>query len=213
MQHRDGRRATALCDDLREPGQARHGREAGFFAEEGGHLEVGVESRLQPSICLEQEALAEDDGRVRLVRAEIPFRAGTIAGQVPERRRWSADEHGGGCLRRVLPARERRDRPALGDRDGERPPRTVAGKGFPKRLPGQGQAVGLPAPVVQRQLDKREGVRPRRVEHERLIERGVADRPSLGSEPAGIGDGGGVECGDGGLDGGSSRSGDLRSPY
>ncbi len=61
LEHRDRRRATALRDDLRETRQTRHGREAGFLTEEGGHLEVRVQPRLQPAIRLEQEVFAEDD--------------------------------------------------------------------------------------------------------------------------------------------------------
>jgi hypothetical protein len=79
-------------------------------------------------------------------------------------------------------------------------------------LPRQRNAVGLPTPVVERQLDEREDVGRRRVEDEALLERSLADRPALGAEPAGIGDGVGVELPDGGLDGGAGRSGDLRSP-
>jgi hypothetical protein len=156
---------------------------------------------------------AEDDGRVRLVRAEIPFRTDAVGRQVLERARRSTDEHCGRRHGRVLLARERRDRPTLGDRDREGPPRTLTGSGFPKRLAGQGKAVRLPAPVVQRELDERQDVRRRGIEDERVVERGGPDRAALRPEPAGIADGVEVQRLDGGLDDAAGRGGDLRSPY
>jgi hypothetical protein len=95
-----------LRDDLGEAGQARHGREAGFLAEEGGHLEIWVQPRLEPSIRLEEEVIPEDHGRIRLVRAEIAFRTDSIGRQFLERRRRPADEHAGGRRGRIVSVRE-----------------------------------------------------------------------------------------------------------
>jgi hypothetical protein len=156
--------------------------------------------------------LTDDHGRVRLVRAKIPFLTHTVGRQIVEGGRGSAYEHGRRRGRGVAPARKRSDRAAVRDPDREAPPRAVAWQRFPKWLAGQGKAVDLPAPIVERELDEREGVRRRRVEDEALFERSVADRPALCTEPAGVGDGAEVELPDGGLDGGAVRSGDLRSP-
>jgi hypothetical protein len=157
--------------------------------------------------------LAGDHGRVRLVRAEIPFRADTVGRQIVERGRGPADQHGRRRGGWVIPARERSDRPAVGDGDREAAPRAVARQRFPKRLPGEGEGVRLPAPVVERELDEREDVWRRRVEDESFLERSTADRPALRAEPALVGDGAVVELRDGALDVSAGRSGDLRSPY
>ncbi len=64
LEHRDGGRLALPEHDLGEATEARHGRELGLLAEEGGHLEVGVEAGLEPSVGLEQQRVAEHDRRV-----------------------------------------------------------------------------------------------------------------------------------------------------
>ena len=59
LQHRDGRDAVLAGDDLGPAGEAWHALECGVLAQVRGQLEVRVEARLEPSIGLEQQPLAE----------------------------------------------------------------------------------------------------------------------------------------------------------
>ena len=63
-----------------KPASARDSQKAGLFAQERGHLQIRVQPGLDAPVRLEQQPLAEHDRRVRLVRAEIPFRAGRSRG-------------------------------------------------------------------------------------------------------------------------------------
>ena len=56
--------------DLGPAGEPRHAGERRLLRQVGGQLEVGVEAGLDPAIGLEQQPLAEDHRRVRLVAAE-----------------------------------------------------------------------------------------------------------------------------------------------
>ena len=81
----------------------------------------------------------EHDRGVRLVRSEIPFRTDRVGRQVRQRARRACDEHRGRSSRSVVARRQRRDRPALGHRDAERPPRAIAGLSRPQQFAGQGE--------------------------------------------------------------------------
>ena len=169
----------------REAREAGHGREPRLLAEERGHLEVGVQTRLEPAVRLEQERVAQDDRRVRLVGAEIALGTGPLRREVGAGR----EPVGTRAPRSAAPAGRPRagsdgDRPALGHRHGQGPPRPITRHGRPQRLAGQREPVRLPAAVIERDRRQREDVRTRRVERERLIELDARDRPALGAEPA-----------------------------
>ena len=96
--------------------------------------------------ALSTQSLVKDDRGVRLVRAEIPFRAplrSSPPGTRPERGaesparggRQEGPDGGSGVVG------QGRDAPALGHRDRQCPPGTVARSGRPQRLAGQGQRV------------------------------------------------------------------------
>jgi hypothetical protein len=57
-------------DDLRVAGQRRDGGKPRDFGQEGDELELGIEAGLEPPVALDQQALADDHGGVRLIRAE-----------------------------------------------------------------------------------------------------------------------------------------------
>ena len=172
-------------DDLGEAREAGHGREARLLAEERGHLEVRVQPRLEPAVGLEQERARPGrptcaTGR-RQDRAPGPGPSGARSARARAGRHTSAAV-GGACG--SPSARQRRDRPPLRHRHGQRPPRPIARHGRPQRLAGQRERVRLPAAVVERDRRQREDVRTRSVEDERLIELDATDRAALGAEPA-----------------------------
>ena len=100
LEHRHGRGTGPCRDDLGEPGQPGHGRKPGVLAQERRHLEIRVEPGLQPTERLEQERVAEQDRRMRLVGPERPLRTRAIRRQLEQRAGRPAHErrHGGGCL-------------------------------------------------------------------------------------------------------------------
>ena len=117
---------AVAADVLGRAGQRRDEPEPALLGQEGGQLEVRVETRLDPAIRLEQEPLAEDRRRVRLVGAErrSPHVAisrappGANAGSASPGRQTSA------------PPASRAEDPAAGDRHGQRPPDAVARHGL-----------------------------------------------------------------------------------
>ena len=120
------------------PASRRHGREARLLAQERGHLEFRVEPGLEPSVRLEHQAVSPSTTEVlRLVRAELPFRArgdlrcaarhdrGARARAGRRGRPWGRSASGSvGRAATIAPLRHR-------DRQG--PPRAVAGSGLPQR--------------------------------------------------------------------------------
>ncbi len=81
-------------------------------------------------------------------------------------------------------ARERRDRPSLGDGQQQGPGRPLPAGGDAQRATGQDEAVALPRAIVEPEPGDREDVRRRRVEDERILQLDRADRPALRAEPA-----------------------------
>jgi hypothetical protein len=202
LEHRDRRRVPVDRDELREPRDARHGREPGHLAQERGHLEIGIEARLESSVRLEEEALTEHDARVALVRPEVTLRGGS--GIVDHRGAGPADEGGGERgVGSVRPIGKRADRPPLAHRDGQRPPHAVPRHGFAQLGSGQPDRVALGAVAVESERHGREDVRRGRIEDERVVEASIDDRPTLGPEPAGTGERGAIEAPDRGRDVGS----------
>ncbi len=214
--HRHGRGAVA-GHDLGEAGEPRDGRERSLLAQERGHLEIRVEPGLESAVHLEDQPLGEDHGSVRLVRAEIPFRAssdlrGAPGYDVGESGSRPADEGGPdrgiagggrGTGRRGRVLRDHgqgRDDPPLPHRDAQRPPRPVAGHGLTERRPGEREGIRLATAVVEGQRDHGQHVRPGLVQDERLVEGRPDDRATLRAEPASVPDRLEVEPPDGGLD-------------
>ena len=203
--HRDRRGPVADRHDLGETGEPRDGREGRLLGQERGHLEIRVEPGLEAAVCLEDQALGEHHGGVRLVRAEIPFRAcGDL--RCPARHEFwqrgggAADEDGRGWGVRVGIHREGGDDPPLPHRDPECPPHSIAGHGLTHRLPRERERVVLARAVVEGQRDHGEHVRRRFVEDERLVEGRDVDRAALRAEPASLRDRLEIETPDRGLD-------------
>ena len=90
----------------------------------------------------------------------------------------------GSLARRERGGRQRRDRPALGDRHEQRAPHSVAVAGRAQRTAGEGEGVSLRGPVVQLQPRDRKEVRRTRVEDERVLQFDRPNDPALGAEPA-----------------------------
>ena len=204
LEHRDGGDAGVTRDDLGRAGEARHAGECRLLREIRGQLEVGVEAGLDPSIGLQQQAVAEDHRRVRLVAAQRPLVGcgdGAQRDDVPQvgqagRRR--ADQ-GGRRSGRLAVARHRGDGPALRDRRGQRAPGTVAFEGRAQGSAGRVEGHRIPVrPVAGMQIDEREHGRVRERERVRDACRG-GDR-ALGDEPALPGNRLEVERGDRRLD-------------
>ncbi len=104
------------------PASAGTSREPSFLGQVGGQLQVRVEPGHDPPVDLEEQALAEDGRAVRLVGTERALRPagdlrGAAGGEARQGQPGTADES---------PARGRREDPALGHRERERPPGAVA---------------------------------------------------------------------------------------
>ena len=189
---RPGRRR----DHLRVPGERRDRGKAGFLAQEGDQLQLRVQPGLEAPVRLEQDRLADDHRRVRLVGAERPLRErrdrrdGTREPASCQHRRRAADQHRAdrprsgprgprtGSASRI--PRDRRDRPSLGNRSQQGPPRPVLARFRPAATGARSARTCTAAPTRRpaRSTRDRQHVTGRRVQHERILEldrRGPSD--------------------------------------
>jgi hypothetical protein len=150
---------------------------------------------------------------VRLVGAQIAFLAGAVRREIRKSPGRPANERGRRRQVRIVAGGQRRDRPAIGHRDRERAPRTVARVRDPQRPARQRERVRLSRPVIEEDRRQREDVWRRGVQDERLVELDPVDRAALGAEPAPAGDVLPVERRDRRGDVSAGRSGDLSYPY
>ena len=214
LEQRDGCRLARARHDLGVARERRDGGEAGLLGQVRHQLEVRVQTRLEPAVGLEQEPLPEHHAGVRLVHAERPFREPvhrrSPAGfQVAQARRRTAHERrrdraGLGRFRGTLrDGRERRDRPPLGDRAGQRPERAVAlrGRAQRTRVGHEREQVRLGRRALVDDVRDRQDVPPVAGEHERLGELDRTDRAALATEPPCRGDAGRIDPPDRVLDG------------
>jgi hypothetical protein len=146
---------------------------------------------------------------MRLVGAEIPFRARPVRREDRQLGRRSAHQRGRRRGGEVIARRQRGDDPALGHGRHQRQADAVARGSHAQWPSGQPQRVALSHTVIEAERDDREDTRRGVIEDERLVERRIADRPTLRSEPARARDRLDVERGDRRQDIAARGSGDV----